>query len=68
VESTRLELYAFAYFDAITQKWHRARYVATIDAIGTRYGPFPLLGKPEVREVSSDPADWLPPQRRPPAG
>lgn len=56
----RLELWRFSYFDALRRKWYRGRYVATLEDIGTRYGPFKLHGSPEVREVPSDPARWLP--------
>ena len=47
--------YAFEYFDPLRRRWVRARYMTSIEEIAQRYGPFRLLGKPLVREVSEDP-------------
>lgn len=48
-----LRLYPFRYFDPRRRKWIRARYVAELETIGLRYGPFQILGPPEIR--SGDP-------------
>lgn len=60
MENKKLELWPFSYFCPMRKKWFRARYVATLDDIGQRYGAFKLTGKPEIRDVPRDPSSWFP--------
>lgn len=48
-------LYPFRFFDLRTRRWHRARYVATIDQMTVSHEAVQVLGAPEIRDV---PDDW----------
>jgi hypothetical protein len=48
-------LFPFRYFDLLSRKWVRARYLATLDELAARYDAFQIVGKPEIRRVY-DPA------------
>jgi hypothetical protein len=51
-----LVLFPFRFFDVRRRRWHRGRYVATIDAIAERHAAFQITGTPEVRRTDDDPA------------
>jgi hypothetical protein len=43
------QLYPFRFRDAVTGKWTRARYRATLVDIAERYSDWELIGEPEYR-------------------
>jgi hypothetical protein len=45
-----LRLYPFRFFDLVTRRWWRARYVAEFNDIVARYPAFQITGRPELRE------------------
>lgn len=51
----RLELYPFSYFDAIRNRWVKARYVATLEDIRASHERHRIEGPPEIREGPRDP-------------
>jgi hypothetical protein len=64
-----LLLYSFRYRDARTSKWVRARYVATLEEIKSRYGEWEIIGAPEIRDTAGaafSPHAHLPPEEPPP--
>ena len=44
-----LELFPFRFRDPVTGKWQRARYVAALAEISSRYEGWELIGPAEVR-------------------
>lgn len=54
MDSRRIELYPFSYYDLMRRKWQRARYRARLDVIAERYPAFKIEGAPEIREVPAD--------------
>ena len=44
-----LLLYPFRFFDPVSDKWVRARYVAERREIAARYAKWEIVGEPEVR-------------------
>ena len=44
-----LLLYPFRFFDDVTKKWVRARYVAELHVIAERYAQWEIIGPPEIR-------------------
>ncbi len=44
-----IELYPFRFRDPRTGKWVRARYVATLDELKSRYREWEIIGPPEIR-------------------
>ena len=50
MESTRIELYPFSYFDLMRRKWVRARYRAQLQTIAERYPAFQITGAAEIRD------------------
>jgi len=67
--------YPFRFFDDVTKKWTRARYVAELHVIAERYAQWEIIGPPEIRSGSatmftpwstSAPAAHLPPAEEPP--
>ena len=62
-----LLLYPFRFRDPLTGRWVKARYVAEMEAIRSRYAAYEILGPPEVREVSEgwfDPGNGMDDVRR----
>jgi hypothetical protein len=59
-----LELYPFRFFDDVTKKWARARYVAELHEIAARYDRWEIIGPPEIR--SGDPTMFSPWSNLPP--
>jgi hypothetical protein len=41
--------YPFRFFDDVTKKWTRARYVAELHVIAERYPQWEITGPPEIR-------------------
>jgi hypothetical protein len=41
--------YPFRFFDDVTKKWTRARYVAELHVIAERYAQWEITGPPEIR-------------------
>ena len=41
--------YPFRFFDDVTKKWTRARYVADLHVIAERYAQWEIIGPPEIR-------------------
>src|SRR5437762_10900487 len=71
----RRAYYPFRFFDDVTKKWTRARYVAELHVIAERYAQWEIIGPPEIRSGSptmftpwarSAPAAHLPPAEEPP--
>jgi hypothetical protein len=65
--------YPFRFFDDVTKKWTRARYVAELHVIAERYSQWEIIGPPEIRkDVGGSfnpfrrPAAHLPPVEEPP--
>jgi hypothetical protein len=50
MEDDVLRLYAFRFYDSISKRWVRARYVATMEEIQTRHQQFEIIGEPELRK------------------
>jgi len=46
-------LYPFRFFDDVTRKWVRARYVAELHVIAERYAQWEITGSPEIRSRGS---------------
>jgi hypothetical protein len=46
-----IALFPFRYFDLLSRKWVRARYLATLDDLAARYGAFQVVGPPEIRRA-----------------
>jgi hypothetical protein len=46
-----ITLFSFRYFDLLSRKWVRGRYVTTLDDLAARYGAFQISGPPEIRRV-----------------
>lgn len=44
-------LYPHRFYDPITRRWHRARYVARLSQIAENGRPFQITGAPEMREL-----------------
>jgi hypothetical protein len=44
-----IELYPFRFRDECTGKWVRARYVATLAELASRYREWEIIGPPEIR-------------------
>src|SRR4051794_18601610 len=45
--------YPFRFFDDVTKKWTRARYVAELHVIAERYAQWEITGPPEIRTGSA---------------
>jgi hypothetical protein len=45
---TVLVLYRFRYFDPVSKRWVKARYVAQRHEIAARYEQWGILGEPEL--------------------
>src|SRR5436305_7515441 len=66
--------YPFRFFDDVTKKWTRARYVARLHVIAERYAQWEIIGPPEIRSGdatmsspwSSRPAAHSPPDEETP--
>src|SRR5258705_2563409 len=71
--------YPFRFFDDVTRKWVRARYLAELDIIAERYAQWEITGLPDIRtgggerdwfdpwsKLSPRPAAHLPPVEEPP--
>jgi hypothetical protein len=58
--------YPFRFFDDVTKKWARARYVAELHVIAERYEKWKIIGPPEIRSgtpiVMFSPWASLPPR------
>ena len=50
----QVALYPHRFYDPITRRWHRARYVARLEQIAANGRPFQITGAPELREVDVD--------------
>lgn len=50
-----IALYPFRFYDLVTRKWWRARYVCELPQIAERYAAFQIIGRPELREVPDKP-------------
>ena len=71
----RRSYYPFRFFDDVTKKWTRARYVAELHVIAERYAQWEITGPPEIRSgdatmfspwARSAPAAHVPPAEEPP--
>jgi hypothetical protein len=54
-----LELYPFSYWDELRHRWIKARYVASLAVIQSRYPMHRIEGPPEVR--AGGPVGFTPP-------
>lgn len=43
-------MYPFSYWDEVRKRWVRARYLATMADIQTRYAKHRIEGPPEIRD------------------
>ena len=59
--------YPFRFFDAVTKKWKRARYVAELHVIADRYAQWEIIGPPEIRTRGDSARDSFNPFRGPAA-
>jgi hypothetical protein len=50
---TALVLYRFRYFDPVSKRWVKARYVAQRHEIAARYEQWEIIGEPELRRRGS---------------
>jgi hypothetical protein len=48
---TALVLYRFRYFDPVSKRWVKARYVAQRHEIAERYARWEIVGEPELRRL-----------------
>ena len=54
MDTDTIELFFFRYRDTLTDKWVRARYKATPEAMAARYAEWEITGPPEVRPPIGD--------------